>query len=827
MSTPCAPSRCRAIALLFDRLSSEYALHLRRAVERAAARRGTSLLVVAGQCVGAPSVLERTQNRIYRILSSERVDGIITVSATLGHYCGPHGMGELIRGYAPLPVCSVGVAIDGVPSLVVDNAGGMETGVAHLLEVHRCRRIAFIGAQTGSVESDERLQGYRAAYGRRGLAVDEQLIAHGEFTMQSGAAAMRTLLARRIVFDSVVAANDDMALGALDVLAVHGFQVPRDTLVCGFDDIHSAHLARPSLSTLRQPMWWLGEQALDAILAQLDGQPAPARRAGLVEFVRRESCGCGYQLSLDLPSDGLTFPRLRDAVRARRADLERQARESVLIPNEALGDWPSRLLDALEEELAGYEGRFSSVFEEILARAQDEGASLDEFQRVVSVLRSAMRRSAIEDATDAFRVEQIWHSARVLVGAASIRTEGRVRLDTERVTQALGRTGERLAVTLSLPLLKAALAEELPRFQIRRAAISLVAGHDPQGDAPLIPFLAMVDGQLVDVPETPFPATRLAPDVVLPAHGCHQSVVMPLTFEGDWLGVMVLEAGALPSVYESLRQQIGSSIKSAQMHRQVVAHVANRERLEQLQLAEEAKLAGEIQTSIAPVRLDVLGLEIACLMRPAAQAGGDYYDILPTDSGAWLAVGDVAGHGLAAGLIMLMVQSMIAVLSRLSPELTPSRLVSVVNRAIHENVRIRLKRDDHATLLVLRYDRGGRIVFAGAHDYPVIWRARTQRCETVVPTGFWVGAIPDIAHITRDQELRLAKGDLLVLYTDGATEPRNAQGEQYGIERLMAAVESTAHRPVSAIRDQIVDEVQRWGSVLDDDITVLVARQTE
>ena len=80
--------------------------------------------------------------------------------------------------------------------------------------------------------------------------------------------------------------------------------------------------------------------------------------------------------------------------------------------------------------------------------------------------------------------------------------------------------------------------------------------------------------------------------------------------------------------------------------------------------------------------------------------------------------------------------------------------------------------------------------------------------------------------MTSDAELRLEKGDLMVLYSDGVTEPRNAQHEQFGLERLVAAVEAAAHRPVDAIRDQIVDAVKGWSSSLDDDVTLLVARYT-
>jgi serine phosphatase RsbU (regulator of sigma subunit) len=260
------------------------------------------------------------------------------------------------------------------------------------------------------------------------------------------------------------------------------------------------------------------------------------------------------------------------------------------------------------------------------------------------------------------------------------------------------------------------------------------------------------------------------------------------------------------------------------MHHEIVAQVTLRQRLEAERIAEEARVAVQIQTSMAPVQTRVDGLEIAGLIAPAAESGGDYYDVLPTQAGAWFAIGDVTGHGLGSGLIMLMIQSMIASLGRLEPALAPSEVISTVGDAIWDNVRQRLRRDDHATLVLLRYDRGGKFVFAGAHEDMIIWRKRSGRCETVPTQGFWVGALPSIRRMTQDFTLALEPGDLLVLYTDGITEARNAHHEQFSLERLMRFVEERAQNSVAVLRDAIKDVVLSWSSSVDDDMTLLLIR---
>ncbi len=86
---------------------------------------------------------------------------------------------------------------------------------------------------------------------------------------------------------------------------------------------------------------------------------------------------------------------------------------------------------------------------------------------------------------------------------------------------------------------------------------------------------------------------------------------------------------------------------------------------------EELAIAHRIQTQMLPREIEVLGLECASAMRPADDIGGDYFDVLPAKRGAWIAIGDVAGHGLSAGLIMLLLQSAVASVSRAMPNATP------------------------------------------------------------------------------------------------------------------------------------------------------------
>jgi sigma-B regulation protein RsbU (phosphoserine phosphatase) len=246
-----------------------------------------------------------------------------------------------------------------------------------------------------------------------------------------------------------------------------------------------------------------------------------------------------------------------------------------------------------------------------------------------------------------------------------------------------------------------------------------------------------------------------------------------------------------------------------------------RERLER-----ELEIAERIQTALLPKAPEVEGLEIAARMVPAATVGGDYYDVLPVDGGAWIGVGDVAGHGLTAGLIMLMVQSGTASLVRALPAAPPSRVVKLLNDVVFANVQERLRESEHVTYSLLRYHEDGLVVHAGAHEDMIVYRKRDHRCEIIGTRGMWLGAMSNIDAATVDGEIRLEPGDMLVLYSDGIIESRNDAQEMYGIERLVAMTLAFADKPATDLSDAIFTEVGAHAKEQIDDRTLVVLRRT-
>jgi DNA-binding LacI/PurR family transcriptional regulator len=231
---------------------------------------------------GGPSV---GRGRLERYIVGGHVDGVLLASL--------HGDDPLPATLerAGVPAVQVGRPPGAAPASYVDadNRGGAHKAVAHLAGRGR-RRIATIAGPLDMSAGRDRLDGYREGLAAAGLDGDGELVEAGDFSEESGAAAMERLLARpgRPV-DAVFAASDLMAAGALRALRGAGRRVPDDVAVVGFEDSAVARYTQPPLTTVRQPIEEMGRQATRLLLAEAAGGRGRMRLILDVDLVVRES----------------------------------------------------------------------------------------------------------------------------------------------------------------------------------------------------------------------------------------------------------------------------------------------------------------------------------------------------------------------------------------------------------------------------------------------------------------------------------------------------------------------------------------------------------
>jgi len=271
---------------------------------------------------------------------------------------------------------------------------------------------------------------------------------------------------------------------------------------------------------------------------------------------------------------------------------------------------------------------------------------------------------------------------------------------------------------------------------------------------------------------------------------------------------------------ETYTDELGHLVKSFNVMVEEVER--SRDELKRTEaLRREVQLAHQIQTAILPVSLSLEGYEVAARMKPADDVGGDLYDILPFDDTFWLLVGDVSGHGINSGLVMMMAQAAAYGAIADDPRCSPRDVIAVVNRVVHENVRRRMGRDDYLTLMAARHMGGGRFVAAGAHQ-PVFIARPGGRVDVVETPGSWVGLAAEVPHGS-EYEFAVDPGDALCLITDGVVEARGAGGELFGEERLRQVLAGAGSAP--ELLRRVFEGVEAFAAEQADDMTAVVLRR--
>jgi LacI family transcriptional regulator len=225
---------------------------------------------------------ERDELASLEALSRRRVDALIVLG-------GLTSDAQLLALSKNLPVVAVSRVIPGLEAqcISIDNKHGAFEATKHLLELGH-RRIAHLTGPLSRQDARERLDGYKSALAHVGVPFDDSLLCEGDYNEQSGVLAMDALLARGSRFTAVFAANDGMAHGARLTLFRRGIRVPEDISLIGFDDLPTARFSIPPLTTVRQPMFEMGQAAAQLILMLLEGR-APQLQKLSTELIVRES----------------------------------------------------------------------------------------------------------------------------------------------------------------------------------------------------------------------------------------------------------------------------------------------------------------------------------------------------------------------------------------------------------------------------------------------------------------------------------------------------------------------------------------------------------
>jgi serine phosphatase RsbU (regulator of sigma subunit) len=238
--------------------------------------------------------------------------------------------------------------------------------------------------------------------------------------------------------------------------------------------------------------------------------------------------------------------------------------------------------------------------------------------------------------------------------------------------------------------------------------------------------------------------------------------------------------------------------------------------------AQELEIAKRVQAGLFPQKLPPMRtLEYAGTCIQARQVGGDYYDFLDLgQERLGLLIGDIAGKGIAAAILMANLQANLRSQCAIALD-QPERLLCSVNQLFYENTT----ESAYATLFFAEYDdRARRLRYVNCGHLCALLLRRSGKLERLESTTTVLGLFKDWDCTVGER--RLSTGDTLAFYTDGITESFSAAGEEFGERRLVAALRRHRDQPARGMVESIVGEVQQFGPHQHDDITVIVAKCT-
>ncbi len=272
-----------AIGLLLPEIGSSFFIPTLRGIESGVREAGYDLFIFAGN----PGASRRRD--WHQPLGDHNTDGLLVFANQME---GRELAALYQRGFPVVLLHRSSPLGASIPSVRIDNRAGVRKLLDHLIDVHGCRRIAFLRGHENNEDSFERESAYREVLENHNIPYAPELMELGSFTEAGGEAATNRLIAAGVAFDAIFAGDDEAAAGASMALRRAGRRVPEDVKLVGFDDVPLARHLNPPLTTIRVPIETASYLAARQLVRLIRNDEADVQTLLPVELVVRESCGC-------------------------------------------------------------------------------------------------------------------------------------------------------------------------------------------------------------------------------------------------------------------------------------------------------------------------------------------------------------------------------------------------------------------------------------------------------------------------------------------------------------------------------------------------------
>jgi len=626
------------IGLFSRELADMYQLGLINNIFRAATEKNVNVICFSGGISGGST--GQNETLLFDMAGARNIDALIVISSAIFNVHNAAEIRDFFSHYEPIPVVSIGLDVPGYSSVIVDSQSGFRWLLDHMFNEHSYVRPLFIKGPPGHLEADHRYEIFLQAAENYRLSMENIRILEGDFSIQSG----RTLVSEYLneyslsEIDSVIASNDNMALGAIQALSDYSLKVPEDIAVTGFDNNLESTYVLPNLTTVNQPVDRISEIAVEQTLSMLNGG-APERIVIPTGFIRRQSCGCVNSVmenSAETSAGGrvkteavvstgeqvVVLGEILGNIRAAVPFIHRKGR----LPGFSISDFLKHLhSDAIGETGDSAFSYFVSLFYHNLSSPEilsDANSLVMEIKHALSEteIPSGIRDSCLSvlSPIELFSVNCIKQTLQ------------HQKIDNERKFVAIQQSISLLSDSSDIYQLMRITGQIAGELAFSRCYVSLFDSSSGFPSSSRL-FLSYQEGRTNIPGKTgiPFATMDLFPRGSIDPAGHFLLVVKPLVFQNEYLGFIMFEMNAREDIpyMDSLSIHLSSALKSVMMMENL------RDREKHLKVAVEKKtrqlrrLNEQLQNDINErKRLERGILQISSKERE--RIGSDIHDVL-------------------------------------------------------------------------------------------------------------------------------------------------------------------------------------------------------
>jgi signal transduction histidine kinase/DNA-binding LacI/PurR family transcriptional regulator/DNA-binding response OmpR family regulator len=571
-----------------------------RGIAEATRNRGYHLVYVAGE-----EIETSPQATLYDLFDRENIDGLILWNSFISRQSLPEQLNDFISRYLPIPIVTIELKLEGCSSILVDNRHGMQNLLAHLINHHNYRKIAFI-----------REKDTRASLEREKCFTD-YLNQQGLFTAQL-VGKLEDLDQRNLIpgidYQAIVAHSDYEAALLVEKLNQRGVRLPEDVAITGFNDGQDARGCSPALTTIRLPFRMMGVQAVEILISQLNGEKSYSSFTAPTQLILRRSCGC-----LEPMAEEAATGRISARVSSRESPIINARNEIITELSQGMGTptgslahtWAEQLFDIFFKELLHYQENptldspspgYVQDLSQILLHASAEGSNVSRWHEAVTILRN--RILPYLESHELWFAEDLFQQARVLVGQSATRSEIHHSWQSARRAEILREMEAALFVALNDHELIQILVQGIKRLEINNFYLVLYENpSQPVGCRRL--RLALKDGQEQEiVPKAEsFPVRNILPEGYHNNNDVNSLVIEALHLGNEQIGYVVFKSppptdASKCDIYQAIRIQLSSALKGVSLRQELQLAVRQAEEANQLKSRFLSMVSHELRTPL-------------------------------------------------------------------------------------------------------------------------------------------------------------------------------------------------------------------------------------